>query len=157
MNAGMKMNTGMKWIQEWNWMQPWWKWRHKSMYNWIYKTKCLNETFMYKYMYTRRQPSYSDSCSCTVIKSVKTSFRSTHTHCFLHKYIVWYRTFIYMQSSMVSFTLLIACTTSDVAVQWLSSSVVQSYQKEVNDKYLECSDVQHTGPGRVTSMFELST
>ncbi len=30
---------------------------------------------------------------------------------------------------------------------------VQSYQKEVNDKYLESSDIQHTGPGRVTSIF----
>ncbi len=28
----------------------------------------------------------------------------------------------------------------------------QSYQKEVNDKYLESSDIQHTGPGRVTSI-----
>ncbi len=26
---------------------------------------------------------------------------------------------------------------------------VQSYQKGVNDKYLESSDIQHTGPGRV--------
>ncbi len=34
---------------------------------------------------------------------------------------------------------------------------VQGYQKEVNDKYLESSDIQHTGPGRVTSIFELST
>ncbi len=34
---------------------------------------------------------------------------------------------------------------------------VQSYQKDVNDKYLESSDIQHTGPGRVTSFFELST
>ncbi len=75
------------------------------------------------YMYTRRQPSYSDSWSCTVIKSVLTSFRRIHTHCFLHKYIVRYRNFIYMQSSMFSFTLLIDCTTSDVAVRWLSSSV----------------------------------
>ncbi len=34
---------------------------------------------------------------------------------------------------------------------------IQSYQKEVNDKYLESSDIQHTGPGRVSSIFELST
>ena len=34
---------------------------------------------------------------------------------------------------------------------------VQSYQKEVNDKYLESSDIQHTSPGRVTSIFELGT
>ncbi len=34
---------------------------------------------------------------------------------------------------------------------------VQSYQQEVNDKYLESSDIQHTGAGRVTSIFELST
>ncbi len=34
---------------------------------------------------------------------------------------------------------------------------VQSYQEEVNDKYLESSGIQHTGPGRVTSTFELST
>ncbi len=34
---------------------------------------------------------------------------------------------------------------------------VQSYQKEVNDKYLESSDIQHTGPGKVISIFELST
>ncbi len=34
---------------------------------------------------------------------------------------------------------------------------VQSYQNEVNDKYLESSDIQHTGPGSVTSIFELST
>ncbi len=40
--------------------------------------------------YSRRQPSYSDSWSCTVIKSVLTSFRRIDTHCFLHKYIVWY-------------------------------------------------------------------
>ncbi len=73
----------------------------------------------YQTMYTRRQPSYSDSWSRTVIKSVLTSFRSIHTHCFLHKYIVWHRNFIYMQSSMLSFTLLIACTTSDVTVRWL--------------------------------------
>ncbi len=33
---------------------------------------------------------------------------------------------------------------------------VQSYQMGVNDKYLESSDIQHTGPGRVTSSFELS-
>ncbi len=31
-----------------------------------------------------------------------------------------------MQSSMFSFTLLIACTTSDVAVRWLSSSVLDA-------------------------------
>ncbi len=74
-------------------------------------------------VYTRRQPLYSDSWSCTIIKSVLTSFRSIHTHCFLHKYIVWYGNFFYMQSSMVSFTLLIACTTSDVAVWRLSSSI----------------------------------
>ncbi len=78
---------------------------------------------IYYHNYTRRQPFYSDSWSCTVIKSVLTSFGSLDTHCFLHKYIVWYRNFIYMQSSMVSFTLLIACTTSGVAVRWLSSSV----------------------------------
>ncbi len=34
---------------------------------------------------------------------------------------------------------------------------VQSYQNEVNDKYLESSDIQQTGPGRVTSIFELGT
>ncbi len=34
---------------------------------------------------------------------------------------------------------------------------VQSYQKEVNDKYLQSSDIQHTGPGRVTSIFALLT
>ncbi len=34
---------------------------------------------------------------------------------------------------------------------------VQSYQKEVHAKYLESSDIQHTGPGRVTSIFELRT
>ncbi len=30
-------------------------------------------------------------------------------------------------------------------------------KKEVNDKYLENSDMQYRGPGRVTSIFELST
>ncbi len=43
---------------------------------------------------------------------------------FLSKsHIVWYLNFIYMQSSMFSFTLLIACTTSDVTVRYMSSSI----------------------------------
>ncbi len=35
--------------------------------------------------------------------------------------------------------------------------IVQIYQKEINDKYLESSDIQHKGPGRLISIFKLST
>ncbi len=55
---------------------------------------------------------------------------------------------------------IIECTTQNVWMKNLCTMqihAVQSYQKEVNDKYLEGSDIQYTGPSRVTSIFDLST